>query len=82
MTSTDDEDVRVLITRQPGDEVIEDGFGGVSRVIDVNTTVGISGRYRCTAMHPVCGRQESDLDISTTSRFMHTFNAVSVSATR
>ena len=71
-TSPPDEDVRVVITRQPSGEVIEDGFGSVSSVINVNTTIGIDGRYRCTAMHPVCGDQESDLAISVTSRFIYT----------
>ena len=74
-TSPNDQDVRVVITRQPGGEEIQDGFGSVSRVIDVNTTnPGIAGLYRCTAMHPVCGDQESDLNIMVTGgRFIHTF---------
>lgn len=75
-TSPNDQDVRVVITRQPGGEEIQDGFGSVSRVIDVSTTsaAGIAGLYRCTAMHPVCGDQESDLNIIITAgRFIHTF---------
>ena len=72
-TSPPDGDVRVVITRQPSGEVVADGFGSVSTVIDVDTTVGIGGRYRCTATHPVCGDQENELNVIVRGRFIHTF---------